>query len=264
MRRKKRSSLIPEKAQVPVAVVGAVVLAIILVYRFFPAGASAPAAASVGIPPETLHLLPPDALLPNETGDYTDGGVRELGVLVAQLRQFLVEAPPAEAAPPRLNANPFSPLALGVPPEEMLDPLADSSGIEVLGQDADGPAAYGVFAAAPSAPLPEGPSFEERERTARLESLRLTATASAGPWAMAVINGAHYRPGETVEGFTITHIGEKRVGLQDALGSAVLELYTRTGSGAPPRTVELSRTAPQAAPPAADIEGMPATGDESL
>lgn len=228
--RRKNASLIPEKAQVPVMVGGAIVLVLVVAWQFLPLGAPKETAVTTAqtavVVPPAAPVAPIAAAAPGLPA--ADGSIAALEALVAEAQKEMTVLPAGAGIPP-LASNPFSPLVQvsddpdGPPPgmtaqewaaqeEETGDP--SGTGMEVAGD-------------------PDAPTAEEIDRQYRLASLNLTGTIKTGAWAMAVINDGYYRTGQKVEGFTVAAINEKEVLLRDAQGETKLYLEYNDGVSLP-------------------------------
>lgn len=223
--KRKKSGLIPEKAQIPVAIGGLILLVLLVLYRFvlprFRAEPVPPPAASASAPSEAAAAPAPGASGAAESANLVPGlaamdDLQAVETLSAELQKQALNLPKTGAAPPPLAANPFSPFNAGASPEIPSPP----------GAEGDGATASGIFAQTqPVADeTPPEPTQEELDRLDRLGSLHLTGTLQSGGWSMALINEGYYRPGEQVEGFTIAEIQEKQVTLRDQQGTEVLHL----------------------------------------
>ena len=189
MSRKKKST-IPENAQVPVAIVMAVLFAIILAWRFWPKE-DIPAAT-----PEMLLLQAQPA-----AGDI-QGDVFRLRGLLSSLRQDGLGASPKPPGERRLVRNPFSPTSW-----EQAQALLEE--------------AASLYETLP--PL-EVAVFEAQDREERIAMLTLTATVLKHDFRMAMVNGQYVREGDLIDGFRVHAIKEKCILLRDKVGETMLSI----------------------------------------
>lgn len=185
-------SLIPAKFQIPIVVVGALVL-IILWGRLLgnsrdkpqavdaiPAAAFSDAAGEM--PPTAIDEVL--ALLSRAAGESEDPWARD------------TEAPP-------LARDPFA-----IPRPVLQQLLSDP--------EREGPATLSIG------------SIDNDERAARrqnaLESLSLTATLFLGGKAMVILGGQYLREGDAIEGFVVKTIRERSVVIEDSQGEEVIRI----------------------------------------
>lgn len=246
--RKKQRGLIPEKAQVPVAIGGAALLLIIVLWRFvLPSDQGAgdtPASPPAVAVASSLEITAQEA---GDAGAVPSSDLEAVQTLVTALKEKLVPVAAAASAPPPLVSNPFSPFGQGDAPQPGL--------LEEEAVTAEEGALIPLEPAGLEA-LPLVPSEEEMERLDRLAGLRLTATIQSGSWSMAVINGSCYRRGDKVEDFIITEIGEKQVSLKDDQGLETLHIEAGNSAQGPRMTLP--------APPVVAVEQDLETNAEEL
>jgi len=202
MRKRKTHSLIPPHLQVPVAIGGAILLLLVLVWRMGVFSREAPP------PSRNAGAVQATPMAPEE---FT-----VLAELVAQARQQMAAPPPPPEAMPPLRGNPFSPLtALLLQAEE------EDDAEEVFAQGPNGDFEFEPL------PLPVGPSPEEVRRRQALSEMRLSSVILNGSWAMAIVNDEYVRVGGEVAGFRVREIREREIVLEDALGRETVPLRVR-------------------------------------
>lgn len=185
---KKKRSTIPDNLQVPMAIVLAVLFAIILAWRFWPAGEADPEAGGTSAASSRAGLF--------------DSDVIRLRGLVSEL-QRKQQPPEAVRAPAReVAGNPFDLAAWERPPEPLPVPTTDLE-----------------FLAEPQAYVAPGPSREER-----LARLTLSATMRRTDFSMALVNDRYLRPGDEIEGFKVKAVHEKYIVLMDRVGELTLPI----------------------------------------
>jgi hypothetical protein len=186
-----KKSTIPPQAQIPVAIGLAVLFALILAWRFFPADKEEEAAA---IP----------AILP--TGTEAHVSLADLTETLEALQGEHAMGLPRPGELPPLARNPFFLAGAGA------GPAAGKAGASAYG-DGDSVARQLALAA----------------RDRMLGSLVLSATCVAGTSSRAIINGRHVSIGDEVAGLIVQRIGERQVVLADDLGAHVMEIQKPAG-----------------------------------
>lgn len=178
---KRNKSIIPKQAQIPAAIVLALVFALLLWWQFGPK--------------ETPVENPDDTALVQE--GVNAASLEQLKALLAETRRESWEVAIDRGARRPLERNPFRSASF-VQPREV--------GLEV---DLEGE----VPEPEPEEEEPAGPTREEV-----LSLLRLKGTCIMAPWAMAVVNGRYIRVGDKVAGFVVTEVKEREIVLKDDMG----------------------------------------------
>ncbi|MBN1865949.1 hypothetical protein JW916_01535 [Candidatus Sumerlaeota bacterium] len=238
---RRRRSLIPPKAQIPVMIVGAIVLVSILAWRLGdrkrsrPSASSSPttassAAAAPGGPTATTASQPGGASLsvsstPTLAPNDTAAQLAELAELQSEIlkeREAIDQAPaPAlsdvAAAEPRVfkpvSRNPFLGRTAGLP-----DSLREEAA-RILNSALASPAGGG---APDTETLVEMP--DSRESSSPSKPLVLLATYFIGNMSMAIVNGRVVRPGDEIEGLAVQSIRERELTLSNGWRSLVLRM----------------------------------------
>ena len=189
---KKKNSIVPANAQVPLAIVLAVFFAIILYWRFGPQirGESSP--------------LPPVAVAPD---NGPEGSLEDLKTILAKVEKEPFEYEERPKTIPPLARNPFR--QEGPPVSELTD------------EEALGPQ--------PLQPVEDADEVSEevlieQMREERLAALVLSGTCVVANQAMAIINGRYLREGDEVEGFVVKDVREREVVLEDDAGPATIAI----------------------------------------
>jgi hypothetical protein len=186
----RKKSLVPIKAQIPLALCLAVAFALVLAWRFRPQDERKAAAA-------------PQAK-PAATAEATDSPVAidDLRALLKKIKTGEKPAAPAETPMQAPIHDPFrtpppevAPAVVEAPPEPEIDPAVQA--IEARAR-----------------------------RDTALENLKLTGTCLAGSERVALINGRCLRPGASVDGFQVREVREREVVLEDEFGPAVVRLFS--------------------------------------
>ncbi len=211
MAAKKRKSIIPAKAQIPVMVIGAIVLVIILVWRIdgirkqreggaTPTTQTQTAQTDSQQAPEAVSMPIPQ--LEDETQILLDN-IQSVATMLNDVRSEITayrsKTRSAQHTFIALTRNPFSSASVLITQTD--DPTEDT---------ADS--------------MPEiSLGFNDKERQARLDALNFQGTLIAESYASAVINGQVISAGDTIDGFYIDSVKLREIILSD--DSGVVTLY---------------------------------------
>lgn len=183
----KRPSILPPRAQIPVAIALAAFFAALLWWRFAPDAKPSTRVSAAELTNTTYSLGEVQALIAEVQGEEAD--------------------PQATAAPLiACERDPFLWDALAPAEQEAVEDAVDNTNAEQ-----------------------EALLAEREERAAQL---RLDGTFLIGRSSVAIINGKHVKPGESIDGFVLNNVHERSAVLVDDFGAIELELAANEISAA--------------------------------
>lgn len=181
-----KKSLIPANAQVPVAIVLAILFTLLLWWRFAPKKEAE----------ETTTVM----ISSGET--EVEVSLDELQTILAEIQAGRIKHASRGTSVPTLLKNPFERLEKVPMPDPLLeienesDPRNDERLLEI----------------------------RQREHDQQLATMALTATGITGKSAIALINGKYFKVGDMVEGFVVKKIREREVTIEDQLGTEIIRM----------------------------------------